>query len=135
MGRILRSVAVLLCVVSAGPARSLWAKDDPMTDDEVVVKTDEGHHLLIPKDWPVEHAHGTIAPVPIEQYLSMKFDQVRDRFAQTDTRLDALGHRLDQLERDNTVLQKRLRLLETREQVRPQPKEKEGTHGHPSEGS
>jgi hypothetical protein len=44
-----------------------------LTDDEVVVKPEGSHQLLLPKDWPVEHRDGLIMPIPIEEYLSMKF--------------------------------------------------------------
>ncbi|GEM_PF-2921290 len=109
--------ALMVSTMTASPRR-LSAKINPMTDDEVVVRTDEAHRLLLPKDWPVQHQDGVVAPAPIEQYLSMKFGQVKESFAQTDQRLDALERRITQLEQDNKMLQKRLRLLE--EQVQEQ---------------
>ena len=112
----------LLWLVPAVP--QAFAKDDPMTDDDVVIKNDDGSaRLLLPKDWPVEHAHGIISPVPTEQYLSMKFGQVRDRFQQTDAQLDALEQRLATLEQEHKALQLQVRLFEERQN-------KEVPHGH-----
>ena len=100
---------VILCV-----SRVALAKDQPLTDDEVVVRTEGAHRLLLPKDWPVEQKDGRIAPAPIEEYLSMKFDQVKEAFTETERHFAALEQRLELLERDNKMLQKRLRTLEER---------------------
>ena len=109
------------CLLCAIPG---LAKDQPLTDDEVVVRTEGAHHLLLPKDWPVEQKDGRIAPAPIEEYLSMKFDQVKEVFTETDRRLAALEQRFERLEQEHTMLQKRLRVLE-------EPTErKEVTDGH-----
>ena len=88
------------------------AKDNPLTDDEVVVRTEGAHRLLLPKDWPVEEQEGRLAPIPIEGYLNMKFSQVAAAFDQITQRLDALERRLQKLEEDHKTSQVRLRLLE-----------------------
>ena len=108
-------------------AEHAQAKEEPMTDDEVVVKTEGAHRLLLPKDWPVEEKDGRIGPVPIEEYLSMKFGQVKEKFSDTEHQIGALEQRLQQLEADHKVLQKRLRLLEERAH------EQEVTHGDTTE--
>jgi len=105
-------VAILLMLSARVP--SSWAKENPLTDDEVVVRTEGAHRLLLPKDWPVEHKDGVIAPIPLEEYLSLKFDQVSGAFEDTNRRLDALQRRVEQLEDAQKVLQTRLRLLEER---------------------
>lgn len=88
--------------------------DDPLTDDKVIVKTEGPHQLLLPADWPVEQKDGRYAPAPIEEYLSLKFGQVREKFAQVDSRADGLERRLAQLEQDQRALFKGLKLLEAR---------------------
>ena len=113
---------VTFCLLYAVPS---LAKDQPLSDDEVVIRTEGAHRLLLPKDWPVEHKDGRIAPAPIEEYLSMKFDQVKEAFTETDRHFAALEQRLDLLERDNQILQKRLRVLEGRAEHN-----KEVTDGH-----
>ncbi len=102
---------------------SAFAKEEPLTDAEVVVKTEGAHRLLLPKDWPVEHKDGRIAPVPIEEYLSLKFDQVRDGFAAMDRRLERIERRLQQIEEDQRAFEQRMRFLEERIQ------QQEVTHG------
>ena len=88
------------------------AEDRRLTDDEVVVRTEGAHRLLLPKDWPVEEQEGRFAPIPIEEYLSMKFSQVGATFDQITQRLDVLERRLQKLEEDHKTSQVRLRLLE-----------------------
>ena len=119
---------VVLGLVLISTTHSGWAADETLTDDTVVVKTEEGHQLLLPKDWPVEHKDGRIAPVPMEAYLSLKFGQVKEGFGQVDRRMDALERRVEALEKGQQELLRGLHLLEQR----PQPQE--GTHGHPSQG-
>jgi hypothetical protein len=104
---------------------SALAADDPLTDDQVVIKTEDGHRLLLPKDWPIERKAGVISPVPFEQYLSMKFDQVREGFNQTDAHFHTIEQRLQTLEQEHKTLLMRTRLLEE-EQARGATKLKEG---------
>ena len=85
-----------------------------MTDDEVVVKTEGAHHLLLPKDWPVEQKDGRVAPVAIEEYLSLKFGQVKEKFNDTEQSLAVLAQQITRLEQENKALVKRIRLLEER---------------------
>ena len=125
----MKRAAIIIGIVSMGLLSVCFlntlADEDPMTDDEVILKPEgEGHRLLLPKDWPVERKHGVVSPVPFEQYLSMKFNQVKDRFKQTDARIAVLERRVEQLEQENAALQKRVHWLETRAQ------EQEVTHGH-----
>lgn len=89
-----------------------WAKDSALTDDTVAVRTEGSRHLLLPKDWPVEERDGRFVPIPIEEYLSMKFGQVAAAFEERDRRLGVLAQRLRKMEQDRNVLQQRLRLLE-----------------------
>lgn len=89
-----------------------WADKQTLTDDEVVVKTEGSHRLLLPKDWPIEQRDGQVGPVPIETYLSMKFGQVREKFTATDQRLAALEQRVQQLEEDRKALLIRMQRLE-----------------------
>lgn len=89
------------------------AEEAHLTDDEVVVRQEGAHRLLLPKDWPVEEQEGRIVQAPLVDYLSMKFSQVATMFDQIDRRLDALERRLQKLEEDHKTSQMRLRLLET----------------------
>jgi len=89
------------------------AEESALTDDEVVVRTEGAHRLLLPKDWPVEEQDGRIIQAPLVDYLSMKFSQVATMFDQITQRLDVLERRLRKLEEDHKTSQMRLRLLET----------------------
>ena len=101
------------------------AEEKELTDDEVVVRTEGAHRLLLPKDWPVEEQEGRFVPIPIEKYLGMKFDQVAATFDRITQRLDALDHRLQQLEDTQKTVLMRVRLLENAPRE-PTPQEQEG---------
>ena len=84
-----------------------------LTDDEVVVKTEGSHRLLLPKDWPVERREdGVIAPASLEEYLSLKFDQVREEFQRANRRIEAMERRVEALEQERKTTDQRLRWLE-----------------------
>jgi hypothetical protein len=95
----------------------------PFTDDDVVIKRRGGVNLLLPRDWPVEVRHGVQGPVPIEEYLSMKFGQMKEKFSETDQRLERIERRVEQVEQDIRALQHRFRTLEERAATL------EGSHG------
>ena len=111
-----RGVDFLVCAMTAACAvccvAGVWADEQTLTDDEVVVKTEGSHRLLLPKDWPIEQRDGQVGPVPIEAYLSMKFGQVREKFTATEQRVAALEQRVQQLEEDRKTLLIRLQRLE-----------------------
>ena len=83
-----------------------------LTDDEVVVRTEGAHRLLLPKDWPVEEQNGRIVQASLVDYLSMKFSQVATQFDHMTQRLEAIERRLQQLEDTQKTVLMRLRLLE-----------------------
>ena len=107
-----------ICMVGVGLlvlgtwALSGWAADDTLTDDEMVIKRERGHRLLLPKDWPIDEKGAQVTPVSVETYLSMKFGQVRERFASTDQHLEVLNRRVQQLEEERKALLIRLQRLE-----------------------
>ena len=108
--------SVWVVLVGQIPLRLGWAEEtrprDESPDDEVVVKSIEGHHLLLPKDWPVEKRDGRLVPIPIEEYLSRKFRAIEQTLQQFGARLGALEKRLGEFEQRDKALQIRLRLLE-----------------------
>ncbi len=117
-------------MVAAMPAAAEGPSEtsDPMTDDQVVVKTEGSHQLLLPNDWPIhQDKDGRIAPAAIEEYISMKFGQVRTRFGQVDGRIENLERQVVQLEKEQRELLKGLKLLEARLQ------QQETGHGNQEE--
>ena len=123
---------VSLFVLATSSIVSRAADNDVITDNEVVIKHEGGHRLLLPKDWPIEHEHGVISPVPVEQYLSLKFDQVQERFNRIDKRIEAIEDRIEQLKKNQQIINRRIRILE---QCVEQIKGKEVTDGHTSQDS
>ena len=103
---IVVSAALLWCGGSAG------AEEPALTDDEVVVRTEGAHRLLLPKDWPVEEQDGRIVQAPLVDYLSMKFGQVATQFDRVTQRLDVLERRLQKVEDELKTTQMRVKLLE-----------------------
>ena len=91
----------------------LRAEESALTDDEVVVRNEGAHRLLLPKDWPVEEKDGRFVQAPLVDYLSMKFSQVATQFDHMTQRLEAIERRLQKIEDDFKTTQLRVKLLET----------------------
>ncbi|HTL47663.1 MAG TPA: hypothetical protein VL688_06315 [Verrucomicrobiae bacterium] len=82
---VLAVAAAFLC-----SPRALSA-EEKSPHDYVTVKSQEGLTFNVPEDWPVEKRGSTVGPVPVEEYLAMKFAKVNER-------IDALEKRVSQLE-------------------------------------
>ena len=104
------ALACLLLVAVAAPAAG--ESNGGLTDSEVVVKTDGPHRLLLPRDWPIEHKDGRIAPVSIEIYMSMKFEQVGKVLERLDRRVAALEAGMVAAQEVQRAQALRLKLLE-----------------------
>lgn len=104
------ALTVLLCLAAAAPATG--ESNGGLTDSEVVVKTDGPHRLLLPRDWPIEHKDGRIAPVSIETYLSLKFEQVGEALERLDRRVAALEAGMVAAQEAQRAQALRLKLLE-----------------------
>ncbi len=107
---------VVALALGAWPASA----EDPLRDDELVVRQEGAHRLLLPKDWPVEHREdGVIQPVPVEQYLTLKFGRVADALDDVEQRLTRLEEALARLDAVDQALAQRLHALEADVGVRP----------------
>lgn len=97
------------CLVIPPPA---LAQEAELTDEHMTVRTEANHNLLLPNDWPIQQKDGQLGPVPVEQYLSMKFGQVRAKTQAMDQRLAVLEERVRILEAERQTLQIRVKTLE-----------------------
>jgi hypothetical protein len=107
----LRWLVIGSAVLLAVSAKAL-AEEPMLTDDEVVVRAEGAHRLLLPKDWPVEEKDGRFIPASLTDYLSMKFGQVAARLEQVTQRLEAIERKLQKVEDDLKTTQMRVKLLE-----------------------
>lgn len=85
--------AVLICLFS--PNEMLRAESNP---SNFTVKTKNGLQFEVPEDWPIEERNGTVGPIPIEEYLAKKFNEVSTK--------------LRTLEQQHSSLELRFRVLE-----------------------
>lgn len=88
----------VLCVVAAalGLAAILPGAPARAADKEevTVVKTRGGLNFKLPPDWPVEKRDGVMGPIPIEEYLAMKFSGIDQRLQGLEKQITAMDLRL-----------------------------------------
>src|SRR5207245_1138350 len=91
----------VLVILAAGslPAYAADPKDKPSAS--TVMKTHDGLNFQLPPDWPVEKRNGVVGPIPIEEYLSKKFEAVDARMRALEQQLTSLELRLRAVEEEN----------------------------------
>jgi len=102
-----------LCCVGEPAAWAADKTDKSEKDSGTVLKTEDGLRFKLPADWPIERRGGVIAPIPVEEYLSRK--------------LTAIEARLQELEKQVSAFDLRLRVLEEQSKKDQQLKSVEAT--------
>jgi hypothetical protein len=87
----------LAAMLALGPRA--WA-EAPRSAEGTVRKSKEGLNFQVPPDWPIEKRNGIMGPIPIEEYLSMKFSAIEARLRNVEQELSAFDVRLRVLEED-----------------------------------
>jgi len=82
-------------VTGHGP---VWAEDGSAAERATVRKTKEQLHFELPADWPVEKRGGIVAPIPVEEYLAVKFKALELRLQTIEQRLNGFDLRLRVME-------------------------------------
>ena len=86
---------VALMLVVAGPmAHAEDTKPEPVT----VKKSQERLNFQLPPDWPIERRGGMVGPIPVEEYLAMKFKALDARLQTIEQTLSGLDLRVRVLE-------------------------------------
>jgi len=66
------------------------------------VKEQEGLRFDVPEDWPIEKRGGVVAPIPVDEYLVIKFKEVDKKIEALSDEIESFGARVDVLEKKNT---------------------------------
>ena len=78
------------------------------------VRTVKGIRFKIPEDWPIEEHGGALGPIPIEQYVTLKFGKAEERFNEMETKLGADEKRVSDLNAKVEMLEESLKKIEDR---------------------
>ena len=95
--RGLLSITLLVVHPLAGAAQEM---DE--AERATVRKTKEQLHFELPPDWPIERRGGLMQPIPMEEYLAMKFKSLEARLQGMEQRLQGLDIRLRVLEQSRS---------------------------------
>ena len=66
-------------------------------ENELVTKTLKNVTFNVPQDWEIRDGGGTVAPIPVEEYLSFKFTKVDARVKNIETQTAKTKSGLEQL--------------------------------------
>ena len=90
-------IALFLLLVLVGLATAAAEEGDSVAR-ATVRKTAEQLHFELPPDWPVEKRGGIVGPIPVEEYLALKFKALEARLQTIEQRLNGLDLRLRVME-------------------------------------
>ena len=99
----------ILALLIFGEMPPVHAEDDASSREVTITKTAERLHFTVPPDWPIEKRGGVMAPIPIEEYLAMKFSSIESTLQVLEQRLNGLDVRMRILEEDRKQRQQGLR--------------------------
>ena len=110
----------LICILASG---LIWLglpwKGVQAQDDERKNVTAKGINFNVPEDWPIEERGGAVGPIPIEEYLGLKFRKVDAKFGDiesgtsgTKEKLNTIDERLNELEKTVSDIDTRLSDME-----------------------
>ena len=91
------TVALAALLAAAGWARAS-AEDGMSADKPTVRKSQEQLHFQLPPDWPIEKRGGMVGPIPVEEYLAMKFKALDSRLQAMEQKLNGMDLRLRVIE-------------------------------------
>ena len=83
-------------------------------DDERKTVTAKGINFNVPEDWPIEERGGAVGPIPIEEYLGLKFRKVDAKFGEFESRTSGVKEKLSAIEERLTNLEKTISDIDTR---------------------
>lgn len=84
-----RGVFVLLTVFILSVSCAGFAQEEKEnTASENPVRVVSGVGFSVPADWPIERRNGATGPIPIEEYMSLKFNKLEERISALEKKLD-----------------------------------------------
>ncbi|MFH1996086.1 MAG: hypothetical protein ABIJ27_03700 [Candidatus Omnitrophota bacterium] len=99
------TLLILLILAAYCPARPNYAQKEYETDDTIieestlglnmreenlVVKTKDGLHFMLPEDWPVEKKDGIVVPMTIYEYVHLKLKKLDGRLKEMEGRISGI---------------------------------------------
>jgi len=89
--------------------------DEVIDETSMVVEivTDSGLRFMLPPDWPIEERAGVVGPVPVEEYLAMKFAGVNTKLSVQAEQLAAQADRITVQDEQLSALDRRIQELES----------------------
>lgn len=115
MKREIYKAAFLAALLSFGICSTLLAAETSRKD-KVVTKSQNNINFNLPEDWPIQEKDGAVGPVPIEEYIALKFDSVTERLQKIETVTSELSGRIKTVE-EQLKRPRKLRETETEEET------------------
>ena|SRR3989338_1457450 len=107
------NVLKLLFLATLMAGQTVYAADG---NESSTGRNIKGIQFNVPNDWPIDDRGGSLGPVPVEEYVTMKFEKSDERLDQmesrADTRFNVMGSQVGDMEQKVEDMDERLRDLE-----------------------
>ena len=91
----------LVAMLAMGCPPAGAAADKAKSGASTVLKSEDGLRFQLPADWPIEKHGSVVRPIPVEEYLSKKFEAMDARMRALEQQMTSLELRLRAVEEEN----------------------------------
>ena len=88
--------SLAIAMLAAAPIAQ--AEDGAQADAVTVKKSQQNLNFQVPPDWPIERRGGIVGPIPVEEYLAMKFKALDGRLQTMEQKVNGMDLRLRVIE-------------------------------------
>jgi len=81
---------LILWILVAGAVAGAQ-ENEALSSEANPVRVVSGVGFSVPADWPIEKRNGAVGPIPIEEYMALKFKKMEDRISVLEAKLAEPG--------------------------------------------
>ncbi len=86
---LIRTGVFLVATIILSASCAGFAQEEKETDLAAnPVRVVSGVGFSVPADWPIERRNGATGPIPIEEYMAMKFNKFEERISALESKLE-----------------------------------------------
>ena len=105
---LMTAAGTMFVLVTLMPLNDSWAAGESQDQKKYLskeeLKSNRNLQFNTPDDWPIEERDGAIRPIPIEEYLELKFKSIDSRFEKFEAQITELHASLKKMETQSQKL-------------------------------
>lgn len=82
---LIRTAVFLVATIILSASCAGFAQEEKEAENPVRVVSGVG--FSVPADWPIERRNGATGPIPIEEYMALKFNKLEERISALESKM------------------------------------------------